>query len=76
MSRLTKQDIANMMINYSIKNWKSVCSDDERAEAIAAYTDDIDAIEGFIEGLNDDLTACPDDTEAAELLALVKTLKF
>ena len=75
MSRMSKRTIANMMINYAVKNWKSICSDDERAEAIEAYTNDIDAIDGFIDGLTEDLEACPDDTEAAELLALVKTLK-
>lgn len=75
MSRMSKHTIANMMVNYSIKNWKSVCSDNERAEAIDAYMNDIDAVDGFIDGLTEDLEACPDDAEAAELLALVKTLK-
>ena len=75
MKRLSKNEIAGMMIDYAVKNWKTVCYDSERAEAIEAYTSDDDAIDGFIDGLNEDLEACPDDAEALNLLALVKTMR-
>ncbi len=75
MSRLSKNEIAGMMIDYAVKNWKAVCYESERAEAIAEYMNDADAIDGFIDGLTEDIEACPEDAEALNLLALVKTMR-
>ena len=70
---MNKNLIGNMMIDYAIKNWKSVCYDSERQEVIEEITEETE-LKNFIKNLEEDIENDSTNTEALELLELVRSL--
>lgn len=71
---MSKNEIADKMIEYAIFNWRYQFYECEREEAREDLTS-TDGLEQFIENLNEDLSNDARREDATELLNLVNSIR-